>query len=96
VGAPVVLVLPVAHQLAHVVQVNAVGPPSALLGRIEPAGAGQPLTEVVQVCLRDRNAEEANCGVGEPSLGAGRRVSRGSHLQLVMLGHVEAPLWSSK
>src|SRR4029453_16400473 len=68
--APVVAVGPVAGQLLQVGERHAAAPADAgqLVG---PAGAAQPVAQVVQVGLGDVDPERPDCGVG--GVGGGHR-----------------------
>jgi hypothetical protein len=67
---PVVAVGPVPGQLFQVAEGHPAGPADA--GQlIRPAGAGKPVTEVVQVGLGDVDPEGSDLGVGVGSAGHG-------------------------
>jgi len=61
-GPPVEPVLPVAGQLPQVAGRDP-GPPVVAVRPVGPAGAGQPLAQVVQVAVGDVDAERPDLGV---------------------------------
>ena len=65
--APVVFTCPVVGQLAGVCQRNALAPVIDALG-LRPSGAGQPVLQVGEISVGNRNAKRIDLGPS-PSLG---------------------------
>src|SRR5512146_564005 len=85
--APIIAGAPVVRQLLEILQRHTAAPTH--VGQlVRPASARQPLMQIVQVCLRDLNAEGADGGVVSSSTLS----VRGVGWRLITFGHVDTPL----